>query len=312
MKDLTYYSCKFAKLRVSRTRGIAPHKPILLLSVIELIEQRQISCNQIALLPELIAAFLKLWQLLGSPNHNPDIALPFFHLRSDGFWHFRPLPGFEALLTSGAKLKTIGTIRQSVNYAYLDDELFKLLKEPDSRNYLTQALLNAWFADKSQSLEQILRINAFAEFQQQLQAKGGQVYQPQDVEDEAAAVVRDAAFRRVVVSIYGQRCAFCGLRIISASGQNVVDGAHIKPFSQFYDDRIDNGLALCKNHHWAFDKGWFGISDDYRLLVAELQEESPNAKPMKEFQGSSIFLPARSQYYPRLEALRWHRENVFG
>jgi putative restriction endonuclease len=35
-KNLDYYAKKFATLRVSRSKGIAPNKPILLLSVIEL------------------------------------------------------------------------------------------------------------------------------------------------------------------------------------------------------------------------------------------------------------------------------------
>ncbi|MBD2156149.1 HNH endonuclease [Leptolyngbya sp. FACHB-16] len=48
---------------------------------------------------------------------------------------------------------------------------------------------------------------------------------------------------------------FCRLKIISSDSQNIVDGGHIKPFSQFRDDRFQNGLALCKNHHWACDRG---------------------------------------------------------
>ncbi|MFL9458551.1 MULTISPECIES: HNH endonuclease [Nostocales] len=312
--SLNYYINKFQKLGISRSRGPAPHKPILLLAIIELIEQGERRHNQISLSPELIAAFLKLWQVLGSANHNADIGLPFFHLRSDGFWHFCPNPGFEALLSSGAKVRTVKTIQSAIAYAYFDEELFVLLQQPESRNVLVNALLNTWFADKGEQVNQILRVNAFAEFQQELQATGGKVYQPdaEELKDETKEIVRDAAFRRVVVSVYGQRCAFCGLRVIH-QGQIIVDGSHIKPFSQFYDDRIDNGVALCKNHHWAFDRGWFSITDDYTLLISSnLVEDSPNARPMRDFAGDRILLPSHSQYYPRLEALRWHRENVFG
>ncbi len=312
--SLNYYINKFQELGISRSRGLAPHKPILLLAIIELIEQGEIRHNQISLSPELIAAFLKLWQLLGSANHNADIGLPFFHLRSDGFWHFQPNPGFEALLASSAKVRTIRAIGEAIAYAYFDEELFELLQQPETRNYLTQTLLNTWFRDRTIQVQEILQINAFDEFQRELRESGGQVYQPEAefVKDEAKVIVRDAAFRRVVVNVYGQRCSFCGLRIISAQGQTIVDGAHVMPFSKFYDDRIDNGLSLCKTHHWAFDRGWFAVNDDYTLLVADLQEESPNARPMRDFAGDRILLPSHSLYYPRLEALRWHRENVFG
>jgi putative restriction endonuclease len=61
-KDLTYYAKKFAKLNVNRhqEQGAAPHKPVLLISVIELIEQGKIWLHQVPLSPELISTFLKI------------------------------------------------------------------------------------------------------------------------------------------------------------------------------------------------------------------------------------------------------------
>ncbi len=313
-KSLEYYAKKFAKLRIDRAHGaVAPHKPILLLSVIELIEQGLLRHNQIPVSAELIAAFLKLWQQLGSTTHNADIGMPFFHLRGDGVWHFKPNPGFETLLSSGAKVRAVGVLRQAVEYAYLDEELFELLQQPASRNLLMNTLLNTWFADKTQQVQELLRVNAFAEFQQELLATGGKVYEESELKDETKVVVRDATFRKVIVSIYEYRCAFCGVQILNSLGQNVVDGSHIMPFSQFYDDRIDNGISLCKNHHWAFDRGWFSINDDFTLVVSDdLREDSPNCKPMRQFNGNRIRLPVHTHYYPRLEALRWHRQYVFG
>lgn len=246
-KTLSYYCQKFSRLRVDRSQGIAPHKPILLLSVIDLIEQRLLRENRIFLSPELIASFLKFWSQLGSESHRSDIALPFFHMRSEGFWHLKANPGFESVVSSRVKLKTLSALKEAVQYAYLDDELFDWLQNPSSRGSLVVVLITAWFSDKTQQIEESLQINAFQNFQNRLRETGGAVYQAKDLEDEARVVVRDAAFRRVIVSIYENRCAFCGLQIISALNQKIVDGSHIKPFSQFYDDRIDNGISLCKN-----------------------------------------------------------------
>lgn len=308
-KSLDYYAKKFAKLNVDRAHGApAPHKPILLLSVIELIEQGFLKHNQILLSAELIAAFLKLWQQLVSTAHRADIGQPFFYLKSDRFWHLKLSPGSVGLVGK----PSVRALQQTVEHAYLDDELFDLLQQPVSRNSLVAVLLDNWFANKREQVQDILRVNAFAEFQQELLATGGKTYQPDDLQDETKTVVRDATFRKVIVSIYEYRCAFCGLQIFNSLGQNTVDGSHIMPFSQFYDDRIDNGISLCKNHHWAFDRGWFGISDDFTLVVSDdLREDSPNCKPMREFNGDRIRLPVREQYYPRLEALRWHRQNIF-
>ena len=309
--DLAYYCKKFSSRSASNKIGLnvspgAPNKPILLLSVIEMVSTRQITCNQIPFNAELIATFLKLWSHL-EPVRKPDIGLPFYHLTSDRFWHYKMKPGFEGLIKAKVKIRTSSTIRETVEYAYLDDELWELLENERDRTVLTQALISAWFSDKSQAIQPLLQVNAFAELEEKLRSQGGKIYQPQELEDEQTVIVRDAAFRKIVVSTYNHTCAFCGLQILDSDGRNIVDGSHIKPFSQFYDDRIDNGLSLCKNHHWAFDRYWFSINDNYTIVVSKnLREESPNAKPMREFEGDRIILPAQEQYYPRLDAIRWH------
>lgn len=297
---------------MDRSRGIAPHKPLLLLSVIELVEQGILRQNRIALSPELIAAFLKYWTQLGTRSHRSDIALPFFHMQGEGFWHLKAQPVFESVLSSRVRLKTIAALKDAVQYAYLDDELFNLLQDSTSRIILANVLITSWLTDKVIKIEQLLQVNAFQDLQNKLRKEGGVIYKPEDLEDEAELVVRDAAFRRTVVSVYEYRCAFCRLQVINSAGQNIVDGAHIKPFSRFYDERISNGLSLCKNHHWALDQGWFSIDENYRIIVSnDLREESPNARPMNEFQGECILLPAQKSHVPRIEVLRWHRENVF-
>lgn len=312
-KDLAYYVRKFSPRSKSNKIGLnvspgALNKPILLLSVIEMVSQEQIKRNQIPLSAELIATFLNLWSHL-EPLRKPDIGLPFYHLVSDSFWHYQPKPGFESLIAAKVKIRTPNIIRQTLEYAYLDDELWEILQNPQERSILTNVLINSWFTNKSQQIEQLFQVNAFAELQEQLQRSGGKVYTPEELKDEQKLIVRDGAFRKIVVSTYNQRCAFCGLQILDSLSQNIVDGSHIKPFSQFYDDRIDNGLSLCKNHHWAFDRFWFTINDDYTIIVAEnLREDSPNAKPMREFRGDRIILPAQVQHYPRLDSLQWHRE----
>ena len=311
-KNLAYYYQKFSKLRVDRSCGVAPHKPILLLSVIDLIKRRVLPQNQIFLSSELIATFLKFWKQLGAESHQSDIAQPFFHLRGDKFWHFKANPGYETAIASQSKIRTISALREIVQYAYLDDELFGYLQDPRTQLSLVDALITTWFSNKADYINRLWLFDALQDFSLELQQEGGAVYQPEDLKDEARVIVRDAAFRRAVVSVYDYRCAFCGLQIISALNQNIVDGAHVKPFSIFYDDRIDNGISLCKNHHWAFDRGWFSIDDDYTLLVSQdLREESPYATPMSLFYGRSIRFPSQEQYFPRIEALRWHRQNVF-
>jgi putative restriction endonuclease len=83
---LTYYLNKIERLRINRSHGKpAPHKPILLLAVIDLFEQSAMTTNKIEQSPQIVESFLKFWHLVSLEK--PQIFLPFFHLKSDKFWH---------------------------------------------------------------------------------------------------------------------------------------------------------------------------------------------------------------------------------
>ena len=63
------------------------------------------------------------------------------------------------------------------------------------------------------------------------------------------ALVRSAIFSRKLAEAYGGYCAMCGLDF------GLVEGAHIYPVAApGSSDDISNGLALCANHHRAFDR----------------------------------------------------------
>jgi len=312
-KDLHHYAKKFEELNANyrRDRGHAPHKPILLISVIELIDQGKISRNQIPLSPELISTFLKYWRSLVTTNHRSDISLPFVHLTGDKFWHLSLYPNSGVTTATKLGRKGVSAVRQTVQYAYLDPELFNLLQEPGYRVTLLRVLINKWFSGQSSEVEQLSLIDEFELVKRQLLREGGATYKAEDLKDEENIIVRNGAFRKVVVELYGHYCAFCKLRIISVDGQDIVDGAHIKPFSEFRDDRFVNGLALCKNHHWAFDHGWFGISDEYQIIVPNsrfTEHPAVGSRGISAFNQERIKLPEKEQFMPSLEGLKWHRE----
>jgi putative restriction endonuclease len=87
LKNLPKYCKSFSPRSKSNPTGLnvspgAPNKPILLLSVIEMIITRQITRNQIPFNAEFIATFLRFWSHL-EPVRKPDIGLPFYHLTSE-------------------------------------------------------------------------------------------------------------------------------------------------------------------------------------------------------------------------------------
>jgi len=70
-------------------------------------------------------------------------------------------------------------------------------------------------------------------------------------------LVRDSKFSGAVLRAYRRRCAMCGL------GLSLVQGAHIYPASApGSTDEVTNGLALCANHHQAFDRHLIAVKPD--------------------------------------------------
>jgi putative restriction endonuclease len=162
LEALGYYAKKFQRLRVDRAHGVAPHKPILLLSVMELFERGAYQENKIYLSHRLNQTFLKYWSYLGSATHNPDISRPFFHMRSGKFWHLMANPGFGRIIAEKVKLKTLAEVRQAVRYAYLDEDLFDFLSEASTRESLLAVLVGRWFPGR---LDEIIEISKTDEFQ---------------------------------------------------------------------------------------------------------------------------------------------------
>lgn len=67
----------------------APHKPFLLLAVIELIKRSEIVENTIPMSDSLITLFGRYISL--TPGWHPTTYNPFFRLQNNGFWHLYPI-----------------------------------------------------------------------------------------------------------------------------------------------------------------------------------------------------------------------------
>jgi putative restriction endonuclease len=305
MKNLSFYCQKLSQLNVSssKQRGNAQYKPILILSIIDLIARGVIADNAITVSEELIHTFDKYWSILGSHTYKGGLHYPFFHLQNEGFWHLIFKSSFN-----GLQPKTFNKLKEAVEYAYLDNELFLLLQEELTRKELLDSLVSAFFSDVEDQLDNLLQINS--SFQEDTSLVDYDDISPKY--SLRKTLIRNAFFRKAIVSIYEYKCAFCGIKVNKSISQNIVDGAHIKPFAQFYDSRIHNGIALCKNHHWAFDRGWFTVDNKYKIIVSsEIEEVSPHTRPMKDFHGEKLILPIAEEYFPDIEALEWHSQNIF-
>ncbi len=295
------------------TRHRAPHKPLLLLSVIDLFAQGSIPTNLIELTPELGELFTLYWSRVFPPHTEKrgNIAMPFYHLQSDGFWQLIPRPGQEAILAGSSKIHAVSRLRELSLGAKLDDGLFRLLQTENGRFQLRETLIQTYFIPPIQeNLRQQTAINLRAH-QYSLDLLDAKLPTIDETRPEYQPV-RDQGFRRAVTAAYDHRCAFCRIRIRTADGHTAIEAAHIIPWAISHNDNIHNGLALCRLCHWAFDEGLLTVGKQYHILTSRQLQTSENFPGhLTTLQNRPIFTPAAERHHPHPENLAWHHRHAF-
>jgi putative restriction endonuclease len=312
MLTLPQYIHKLKKLNTATVDKIkAPHKPILLLSIIQSIEFKEITENRIYITPQLVARFKDNWHhLVSNPRFTANFSLPFYHLKSERFWHLKTLPGREILVTSSASIRSFSHLKEVVEYASFDPALFILLYDRSTREEIKEALLQHYFNIHTyKSSEQLSLV---AEIENQMLHEPAAVYKRQaDTFDEEEIFVRGGVFKKLVPQVYNYTCCISGMRIIASSEVQMIDACHIIPFSESHDDTINNGISLCPNLHRAFDRGLITISNEYKVQVSSSFSEHTPDYSIKQFEGKPIILSDNHLYRPSLDNLSWHRRACF-
>lgn len=123
-----------------------------------------IRSNLIKLTPDLGELFTLYWVQVMPPDQRGNIALPFFHLRKDSFWHLVPRPGKETILNAIRQIRSIHHLRDTIVGAQLDPKLYEMLGNEEFRHRLRVGLIEAYFAPELHSalLEQgVINAEAF-------------------------------------------------------------------------------------------------------------------------------------------------------
>lgn len=128
----------------------APHKPILLLSIMDLVEDGVIQSNHIQLSDELIAKFKQNWKRYvgANPLFRSNIGQPFWHMRYEPFWHLIPFEGGEDILESlkNTNPYSITKLRTIIRYAELDADLFSCMQNVDVCARMRVKLIETYLA----------------------------------------------------------------------------------------------------------------------------------------------------------------------
>jgi len=165
MSELSNYVKAFSSLHTNITKGYkAPHKAILLLSIIDLIEEGHIASPRIALTDTLIDRFMALWnRYLGhSAIFNADITKPFFHMQHEDFWWLVEKESDAMMAADGVPFLqrnkekkelprgcySVRAMREAFAYAEIDEDLFALLQNMDARAMLRVVLINTYLSNQ--------------------------------------------------------------------------------------------------------------------------------------------------------------------
>ena len=116
-------------------------------------------------------------------------------------------------------------------------------------------------------------------------------------------------FRKMVLSNYDEKCALCNLNHTS-----LLVASHIVPWSQNKEQRLNpkNGLCLCSIHDKAFDSGLISFDENLTILFSdEIQKINKKVfiNYFGQFETKELNIPKK--FYPSLELLEFHRENIF-
>lgn len=115
------------------------------------------------------------------------------------------------------------------------------------------------------------------------------------------------SFRVMVTDAYGRRCTASGEKTLP-----VLEAAHIKPYSEEGDHRVENGLLLRSDLHTLYDRGYLTVTPDFRIAISRrIREEFENGREYYALQGRTINLPARKEDRPDVSLLDWHATTVF-
>lgn len=281
-----------------------PHKPLLLLAVFDLIDEGKATPERITWCQELRDRFTARFLLVRKHNdqNNPD--LPFRYLAGDGFWQAFEGNGSTPIQRE-IRVSDIGKV-----FARFTDGFQYLVAIPANRQLMREALISRYFPHLSQIKNSSRQSSATTDQQSSILDRQSNLH----VAEEEPEYGRSPAFRRKILEIYDHQCAACGLRIRLPAGNDVsfIDAAHLIPFSESHNDHPTNGLALCKNHHWAMDRDILAPGPDLHWHVSKIIDprRSNGEKELADLAGKSLLLPKDPAFHPDEAALGWRLEKL--
>lgn len=278
-----------------------PHKPALLLAIMDLIAEGSATPEKIPWSPKLRERFAAYFEIVRSHNDQCTPENPFFYLRQDGFWE--PLRLENGKRRPLESTPTVGDAAGGKVIARFTNRLDRFVLLPTNRVSLRLAIVSRYFPK--------VRVELLRLF-----ADGGSPAMERTQVEETVEELhgRNSAFRRKILEIYDCQCAACGLRIKlpEINDLTFVDAAHLIPFDVEFNDNPTNGIALCKNHHWAMDRRLIAPCPDGVWHVSPILKgrRSRGEEELLSLQNEPVLPPAEEAFKPDPRSLQWRCERL--
>lgn len=284
--------------------GLAPHKPILLLSLFEQLGEQTIH-DKILIDKNLVDKFKKNWQLLINTSHRNNILLPLHHL-SDGL-------GWELISKKGEPIKdkfsSLKKMESQVAFGRFSNTFTEFLNSEELRFLFISVVLDTYFPDRKDNYWSNMDSNPMVEYFQKIETQILQESKEKYWTKEKSKFQfhRDWKFKDFVKKAYQNTCCISKLQVDPNYG--IIEACHILPHAEFGNDSIHNGITLCVNLHKAFDNGLISIGKDYEVIFNKKKFFNENNSPynLSQFKNQKILLPPNKNHYPYQEFLQWHR-----
>ncbi|EJH2659895.1 HNH endonuclease [Salmonella enterica] len=265
----------------------APHKPLLLLYVLSQYKAGHPRLFNYGL--EIHEPLTRLLKEFGPKRRTDYPNMPFWRLRTDGFWEIANAEGCKPRKGNTQPTKK-ELIDNQVAGGFDEAAYQQLLVHPEMIDQLAQQILIDRFPE---SIQRILANQLGLDFIDRSKN-------------------RDPRFRDIVLRAYHSRCAFCGYDLRLDGALVGIEAAHIHWKTYGGPCVVNNGLALCSLHHDAFDMGAFGLDENLTIRISGGVSRSPVVDNLFwQRNGQQLHLPHDKSLWPTKQYVGWHRKQIF-
>jgi putative restriction endonuclease len=282
---------QLSKIKIHKSgQKVSLHKPLLLLLAISRFlkngEQKFIYEN----VEEELKRLLIDYGLKNTKSVKPEY--PFIYLATNSLlWSCSVAKSDLNNPNAATRKKLLGTTGQ------LTPGFINFLKEKDHAEQVITTLLHTYWPEAYHN--EILETLGIGDLQSMAAYKANK---PQS---------RDKSFVVDVLDAYERKCEICGYSIRLGDALIGIDACHLKPIQHYGDDLVTNGLALCKMHHWALDRGAISINPNRQVIISD----KLNGPKLDDFfvlyDHKPIHIPRDNKKHLADANIEYHLEYVF-